>query len=323
MGLRVLVVYGGPSPEYDVSCMSAESVLASLDPEAFDARSVRIGFERPLEELWAALERERPDVVLPLIHGPYGEDGSIQGVLEWAGLPYVGCSVVASGVCIDKVVTKAVLREHGLPVVPGRLLEREALEDPRDALDLGESLGYPLFVKPASLGSSVGVSKVHDEGELLPALAAAARYDRRILVEQAIAGREIECAVLGAHEPRASVPGEIRSSHEFYDYEAKYTPGTRLEIPARLDEGLAAEIRSLAVSAFRAVDARDLARIDFFLASDGHLYVNEVNTLPGFTEFSMYPRLWQATGLPYPDLLATLVRSAHARGPRPRARRLS
>lgn len=302
--------------------MSAQSVMGALPAGTFDASSVRIGFDQPLAELTEAIRRERPDVVFPLIHGPFGEDGTIQGVLEWAGLPYVGCSSGASSVCMDKVVTKAVLREQGLPVVPGRLFEREALEDPRDALELGDAFGYPLFVKPASLGSSVGVSKVHREEELLPALATAARYDRRILVEQAVVGRELECAVLGDRDAQASVLGEILSSHEFYDYEAKYTPGTRLDIPARLDPGTAAEIQSLARAAFRAVDGRDLARVDFFLAQDGGVFVNEVNTLPGFTEFSMYPRLWQASGIPYPDLLSRLLAGAVRRGPRPRPTRL-
>jgi D-alanine-D-alanine ligase len=303
--------------------MSAESVLAALGGGEFAVTGVRIGFDRPLAELMEALERVQPDVVFPLVHGPFGEDGTIQGILEWAGLPYVGSDVAASSVCMDKGVTKAVLNEHGLPVVRSRLMERQALQDPRDALDLGDELGYPLFVKPASLGSSVGVSKVHAEDELLSALSLAARYDRRILVEEAVSGREIECAVLGDRNAETSVLGEIFPSHEFYDYEAKYTPGTRIEIPARIDPGTAAEIRSLAQSVFRAVDGRDLARVDFFLSDDGRIYVNEVNSLPGFTEYSMYPQLWRASGLPYPDLLGRLVRLAEARGPRPRIGRLS
>lgn len=251
------------------------------------------------------------DVIFPVLHGTYGEDGALQGMLEMAGLPYVGCGVLGSALGMDKEKAKLIFQAAGLPTVPGVTVFRAEVE--RDlstaVARIAERFGYPVFVKPANLGSSVGVSKAHDAGELGAALALAARYDRKIVVEQAIDCREVECAVLGNDDPQASVVGEIVPSKEFYDYEAKYLDGaSRLFIPAPIPEATAEAIRQMAVTAFRALDLSGLARVDFFLdRTTGQVYLNEVNTLPGFTEISMYPKLWEASGLPYPQLISRLI----------------
>ena len=321
---RVLVVYGGPSGEHEVSRMSARGVTESLEAAGYEVLRAEVARDgRWLSGAeWLDPFGGAPgvDVAFPLIHGHYGEDGTLQGLFEWCRVAYVGSGVVGSAVAIDKAVMKTVLIAAGLPTVRWRLVRRQELMDGREVLERCEALGdYPRFVKPARLGSSVAVSKVRDDGELLAALALAARYDDRMVVEEGVRARELECAVLGGRRPRASVVGEIRYRREFYDYTAKYAPdsGTELDIPARLDEGTAAQIRSLALAAFEACDARDLARVDFFLTDDGRVLVNEINTLPGFTPYSMYPRLWQASGLDYADLVAELVEAAAARGPRP------
>lgn len=255
------------------------------------------------------------DVVFPVLHGPYGEDGTVQGLLELANLPYVGSGVLGSAVGMDKAFMKIAFAARGLPQTAYRVLGY------RDWMRGGEALGeetaaalaYPMFVKPANLGSSVGISKAHSRAELLAGLALAFEYDRRVLVEAAVpAAREIEVAVVGNDEPEASVPGEILPGREFYDYEAKYLDtASALEIPAPLEAPVAAEVRALAIDAFQAVDAAGLARVDFLLSRDtGELLVNEVNTMPGFTTISMFAKLWEATGLPYPALLDRLVELA-------------
>jgi D-alanine-D-alanine ligase len=259
------------------------------------------------------------DVIFPVVHGPYGEDGTLQGLLELADVPYVGAGVLASAVGMDKATMKAVFRAHGLPVVPHLVvLEHEWTADRTGpAARVGRDLGYPCFVKPANLGSSVGISKVRRPEDLEVAVEAAFAHDRKILVERGVPGREIEVSVLGNDEPAASVPGEVLPGKEWYDYEAKYTDGfAKLLIPAPLDEALTAQARRLAVAAFRAIDAAGLARVDFFLEDDERLWVNEINTIPGFTRFSAYPRLWEASGIPYPELIDRLIRLAlerHAR----------
>ncbi|MBI3454417.1 MAG: D-alanine--D-alanine ligase [Candidatus Rokubacteria bacterium] len=263
------------------------------------------------------------DVVFPLIHGPYGEDGTLQGLLELADLPYVGAGVLASAVGMDKATMKAVFRAHGLPVVPHLVvLRHQWAADPEGiARQAVAVVGYPCFVKPSNLGSSVGISKVRGAAELGSAIEAAFAYDRKILVERAILGREIEVSVLGNDHPEASVPGEVLPGKEWYDYEAKYTEGlAKLIIPAPLPPELAAEFRQLALAAFRAIDAAGLARVDFFLEDDERIWLNEINTIPGFTRTSAYPRLWEASGLPYPRLLDRLIELAlerHAAKHRP------
>jgi D-alanine-D-alanine ligase len=253
------------------------------------------------------------DVVFNLIHGTYGEDGCLQGLFELADLPYVGAGVLGSALAMDKLAAKAVLAASGLPVGPYLGLTRAELEtNPEEARGRIEArIEYPLFVKPANLGSSVGVTKVHDQSELAAALELAASFDRRIIVEQAVEGREIECAVLGNDDPEASVPGEILPAREFYDYDAKYVEDSELLIPAPLTTAQAAEVRRLAVAAFKALDVAGMARVDLFLerATD-RLLINEVNTIPGFTPISMYPKLWVASGLSYNDLVARLVELA-------------
>jgi len=251
------------------------------------------------------------DVILPMLHGPYGEDGTVQGLLELAGVPYVGAGVLGSAVAMDKAVAKTLFAAAGLPQAPYAVVRAGEWAAAREgaARRIG-ALGLPVFVKPANLGSSVGISKVRRPEDLDAAMATAFAYDRKVVVEAAVPGaREIECAVLGNDAPEASVPGEIVSTREFYDYEAKYLDeGVRLIIPAPIDEALAAEVRRLSLGAFRAVEAEGMARVDFLLPGDGGpLVLNEVNTIPGFTSVSMYPKLWEATGVPYPELLSRLV----------------
>jgi D-alanine-D-alanine ligase len=265
----------------------------------------------------------RLDVIFPVLHGPYGEDGTLQGLLELADLPYVGASVLASAVGMDKATMKAVFRAHGLPVVTHLVtLRHEWATDPAAiAGRVAAELGYPCFVKPSNLGSSVGISKVAGPAELTGAVEAAFRHDRKILVERGVSGREIEVSVLGNDHPEASVPGEVLPGKDWYDYEAKYTEGlAKFLIPAPLADELTAEFRRLAVAAFRAIDAAGLARVDFFLEGDARIWVNEINTIPGFTQTSAYPRLWEASGLPYPRLIDRLIELAlerHAAKPRP------
>ena len=349
--LRIGIVFGGRSGEHEVSVASARSIMAAINREQYDIVPIAIartgqwlagiepqalmapGDSAPDDEAaeastaldlagFALLPQVQAaptggqsladvDVIFPVLHGTYGEDGALQGMLEMAGLPYVGCGVLGSALGMDKEKAKLIFHAAGLPTVPGVVVQRRDFE--RDAegavREIAEAFGYPVFVKPANLGSSVGVSKAHDEVELHAALALAARYDRKIVVERAINCREVECAVLGNDDPQASVVGEIVPSKEFYDYEAKYLDGaSQLIIPAHIPDATAADIRRMAVAAFRALDLTGLARVDFFLDRDtGEVYLNEVNTLPGFTEISMYPKLWEASGLPYPQLIDRLI----------------
>ncbi|HBY92397.1 MAG TPA: D-alanine--D-alanine ligase A [Chloroflexi bacterium] len=285
------------------------------------------GVPAPLFLRSASPPLSRADVVFPVLHGPFGEDGTIQGLLEIADLPYVGAGVGASAVGMDKVLMKAIFAAAGLPQLPYAVLLRRDWEDPRrrerllDSVERSlsqngvEPVLYPLFVKPANLGSSVGVSKVMNRAELTAGLDLAARYDRKLVVEQALAGaREIELAVLGNDEPEVSIAGEVRprSVHQFYDYEAKYTPGEAdLIIPADLPPATLTQLQSLALRAFRAIDGAGLARADFLVDPRTlEVYVNELNTMPGFTQTSMYPKLWEASGLAYPHLIDRLIELA-------------
>jgi D-alanine-D-alanine ligase len=252
------------------------------------------------------------DVVFPVLHGPYGEDGTVQGLLELANVPYVGAGVLASAVGMDKAAMKLVFAAKGLPICDYEVvLKRDWLRDERGVLQtIVSRLGFPVFVKPANLGSSVGISKAKHAAELRTAIALAAQFDRKIVIEAAVPhAREIEVAVLGNDDPEASVPGEIIPSGEFYDYEAKYvSDDSRTVIPADIDEARAAEVRALAIAAFKAIDGAGMARVDFLLAGDSQvLYLNEVNTIPGFTTISMYSKMWDASGLPYAQLLDRLI----------------
>lgn len=288
------------------------------NPAALLAEPSRRGLMR-LEEkepghALTAFEVSQIDVVFPVLHGPYGEDGTVQGLLELADIPYVGAGVAASAVGMDKALFKAILRAHGMPVVPGILVKRNTWElNPEEILSRIEAeIGYDCFVKPANLGSSVGVSKAHNRSELRDALDEAARYDRRLLIEVAVDAREIEVSVLGNDEPIASVPGEIVPCNEFYDYAAKYLDGeSQLLIPAPIPAETTELVQDLAVAAYRAIDCAGMARADFLLdRQTGKVYLNEVNTIPGFTPISMYPKLWEASGISYSELIDRLIQLA-------------
>lgn len=327
---RIGVIFGGRSGEHEVSLRSAASVMDALRRAGYQVVPLGIDREgnwRTGAEALRLLAGEAPreaasalppadllqglDVVFPVLHGPYGEDGTVQGLLELLGVPYVGCGVLASAIGMDKAASKAVFAAAGLPLVPYVVLKRRDWETtPEATLDRIEAqLTYPMFVKPANLGSSVGVSKARCREDLARSLRLAARYDRKLIVEQGIDAREIEVSVLGNDRPEASLPGEIVPAREFYDYEAKYVdPNSALLIPAPLSPALVEQVRTLAVAAFLAIDGAGMARVDFLL--DRHteaLYLNEVNTIPGFTNISMYPKLWEASGLSYPALMERLV----------------
>ena len=330
--LRIGVIFGGRSGEHEISLRSAQSVLAAIDRDRYDIAA--IGIDRhgrwlftqdPMQNLirgdnasaeapqWPDVHQMAGlDVILPVLHGPYGEDGTLQGWLELTDIPYVGCGVLASALAMDKAVSKKLFAAHGLPQTPWVEIPRLAWESqPTVVLDhLEHTLTYPLFTKPANLGSSVGISKARNRRELAAGLDDAAQYDRKLIIEQAVPhAREIEVSVLGNDDPIASVPGEILPSNEFYDYAAKYLDGaSRVAIPAPISPTQTETIRAMAVNAFRAVDGSGLSRIDFLLNdATGDIFLNEVNTMPGFTDISMYPKLWEASGLPYPRLIDRLI----------------
>ncbi len=330
---RVGVIFGGRSGEHEVSLRSAESVIRSLDPSKYEVVPIAITHEgrwlgtrdalkllSPGEAIQAALKTGEPmavvpepqrngavDVFFPIVHGTYGEDGTIQGLLELAGVPYVGAGVLGSAVGMDKDVMKRLLREAGLPV--GDFWVTRAKDIEAFIREFGKELPYPVFVKPANLGSSVGITKAHNAGELPAAIAFAAEFDRKIVIEKGIDAREIEISVLGNDELKASIPGEIIPSREFYDYQAKYVDDdSRLIIPAPLSEEQVRQAQDLAIRSFQALDCSGMARVDLFLEKPtGKFLVNEINTLPGFTSISMYPKLWEATGLAYADLVDRLI----------------
>lgn len=316
--------------------MIAGEVIEQARMEA--SRPMREGREvhfvaRPSDETILSIDRSRNkdaevpaavvtglslDVIFPMLHGPYGEDGTIQGLLELANIPYVGAGVLASAVGMDKGVMKTLFAARGLPVCPYQVVLRHEWEAHSNelAVELGKGLKYPMFVKPANLGSSVGISKAKDTDALREAMALAGSFDRKIVVEASVPNaREIECAVLGNDDPEASVPGEVIPSREFYDYESKYLDeGSKAVVPADLPKKTVDQVKKLSIEAFKAVDGAGMARVDFLLSRDtGKLYVNEVNTIPGFTTISMYPKLWAASGVDYPVLLDRLIALACAR----------
>jgi D-alanine-D-alanine ligase len=318
------------------TAVSAAEVIEQARLDA--ARPLRSGREvhmiaRPSEETVLSIDRDRGradelgqatvtglnlDVIFPVLHGPYGEDGTIQGLLELANVPYVGAGVLASAVGMDKAIMKLVFAAHGLPVGPYRVVLRHEWETARDETlrNLESALGFPMFVKPANLGSSVGISKARQRAELADAIDLAGSFDRKIVVEAAVPeAREIECAVIGNDRPEASVAGEVIPSREFYDYEAKYIDDrSEIVIPAQLDPEVAENVRRLSLAAFRAIDGAGMARVDFLLSRrTGELFVNEVNTIPGFTTISMYSKLWAATGVQYSNLLDRLIELARER----------
>jgi len=341
--LKVGVLFGGQSVEHEVSVVSAQGVLSAIDPARFQAipigvtrqgtwlttaqteqaldriRSERIkSLDEPLGDgilyRTAALSAlRRLDVVFPLIHGTNGEDGTLQGLLELVGVPYVGAGVAASALGMDKALQKTFFRHHDFPVVNDvEVRASQWRDDPQGVIRAAEAtIGYPAFVKPANGGSSVGTSKVRSREDLDEAITEALRYDRKVLVEEAVDAREVEVAVLGNDDPEASPVGEITFDAEFYDYHAKYEdPRTVLHIPADIPESTAERLRETAIEAYKSIDCAGLARVDFFLAPDGRYYLNEVNTIPGFTPMSMYPKLWEHAGLSYRDLIGQLIELA-------------
>jgi D-alanine-D-alanine ligase len=311
MKTRVAVVYGGRSGEHEISLISAESVMAAMDPERYEITRYLIGKDgrwKPGPILPEPGAQPDIDVVFPVLHGTFGEDGTMQGLFELADLAYVGANVLASSLSMDKDFMKRVCRDQGLPVVEWMVLGRDQL----DAEAITSQLAFPIFVKPANLGSSVGISKAHDRCELEAALKLAAEFDRKIVVERGIEGREFECAVLGNEDPQASTPCEILPSREFYDYEDKYELNlAQTKLPADLPEDEIAEIRRLAIACYKAVGCEGMGRIDFLRENaTGKLYINEINTIPGFTAISMYPKMWAHAGLSYSKLIDRLIELA-------------
>lgn len=348
--IRVGVIFGGKSGEHEVSVQSARSIIRSLDPQKYAV--VPIGIDKaggwqagaaarayldtgvvaalpdpagkvladaadsPVAVVPADAVRD-VDVYIPALHGSYGEDGTIQGMLEMLNVPYVGAGVLASAVGMDKTFMKRLFAAAGLPQVQFVFFSRRAFETNSTGIiaEIEDKLGYPCFVKPANLGSSVGISKAKDRAGLSRAIAEAGRYDAKIIVEEGLDVRELEVAVLGNDAPQASVAGEVIPSNEFYDYRAKYVDGeSALLIPAPIAEETMTELRRLAIQAYQAVDCSGLARVDFFIEkATNRLLVNEINTMPGFTQYSMYPKLWEATGVTYAELVDTLIELALAR----------
>src|ERR1700730_16258696 len=344
--LRVGVIFGGRSGEHEVSLASAASVIRALDPEKYEAVPIGIGKDGrwfigtpaqnmlpevlrqghrvmlsadpsvgallPLED--RAAGSQRVDVIFPVLHGTFGEDGTVQGLLDLAGLPYVGAGVLASAVGMDKDVQKRLFEQAGLPIVPFLAIHRWEWE--RDRLkvlrEIKKKFRFPIFVKPATLGSSVGMTRVNAQNELQKAMDLAAEFGLKLIVERGVNGREIEVSVLGNEEIRASIPGEIVPHREYYDYAAKYLEGgTQLVIPAQLTKKQVTTFQDYAVRAFRAIDGTGMARCDFFLdRTNGKIFINELNTIPGFTSISMYPKLWDASGLPYTKLIDRLIELA-------------
>jgi len=348
--LRIGVIMGGMSGEHEVSVVSAASVINALNKNKYEVIPIgitktgkwisgletvqilknnmsvdnlanRIILPDPNQTSLVSIEGNQLslsqplDVVIPLIHGTYGEDGKLQGLLELANIPYVGCGVLGSAVGMDKIVMKNLFKSVGLKT-PAFLncLKNEWGNNQSAILNqINKVLSYPLFVKPANLGSSVGISKVKTKAELKEAIVKAFQYDRRVIVEESIEqAREIECAILGNYDPQASVLGEIIPHHEFYSYEAKYVDeqGAGLEIPAKLDDEQVKLVQEMAIQAFKALDLAGMSRADFLINPEGDIYINEVNTVPGFTKISMYPKLWEATGLPYDQLIDKLIELA-------------
>jgi len=353
--IRVAVLFGGRSAEHEVSLQSAKSIIEAIDREKYevvpiaidktgqwylnDASRLLLNAEDPKQiklnngsrnavalvpapaekqEQLISLTKQVPvdpiDVIFPVLHGTYGEDGTVQGLLKLANIPFVGPSVLGSAVGMDKDVTKRLLRDAGIPIAKFLVFERWKRDQIRFA-DVKEQLGLPMFVKPANLGSSVGVSKVKRKEDFDQALAEAFRFDTKILIEEGIDGREIECSVLGNEQPIVSIPGEITPTHEFYSYDAKYIDekGAALQIPANLPPDKVSAVQDLAVRAFKALCLEGMARVDCFLDKNGQFFVNELNTIPGFTKISMYPKLWEASGIPYSELIDRLIQLAIGR----------
>jgi len=347
--IRVGILFGGKSAEHEVSLQSAKNIIEALNRDKYepvligidkkgrwhlsdasqfllnvdDPRLIKLkktendvalipgDEEKELISLSGNKSAGPVDVVFPILHGPFGEDGTVQGLLKLAGVPFVGADVLGSAIGMDKGVMKRLLRDSGVPVARF-LIYRRHLSEEINFDQVKKELGLPFFVKPANMGSSVGISKVNNKEQLEAAVQDAFRYDNKILIEEYIEGREIECSVLGNDDPVASVPGEIIPTREFYSYEAKYIDedGATLEIPAKLPDHIIKEVQGLAIRTFRLLCCEGMARVDFFLRGDEEVVVNEINTIPGFTKISMYPKLWEASGIPCPELIDRLIQLA-------------
>ena len=324
---KIGVIYGGISTEHDVSMMSAKSVIDNLDKEKYEIHEIYINkygkwFENDEEIYNLIWKLKELDVVFPVLHGLGGEDGTIQGMLEMLKVPYVGCGVLASSVGMDKVYTKMVFQKAGIPQAPYMYIQmrddtykiiNETFEEDEFKIEkITSKLNYPMFVKPSNSGSSVGVKKATNDQELKLAIENAGQYDTKILVEQGIDGKEVECAILDGNEVIASTVGEIMSAEDFYSFDAKYNiPESKTVIPAEITEEQIEEIRKLAVRAFNAIDGKGLSRVDFFVENETNkIYINEINTIPGFTKISMYPKLFEAVGVSYSELLDKLIKNA-------------
>lgn len=346
--LRVAILFGGKSAEHEISVISARNIVAAMDKSKYDIVSIGIdkqgrwvfdegarllrggrqtqvklrrssdslavlpgATQAPVMHVWRRPSLAAVDVAFPVLHGPFGEDGTVQGLLKFAHVPFVGAGVLGSAIGMDKDVMKRLLRDAQLPVAKFLVFERGSART-IDFAAVKRALGLPLFIKPANLGSSVGISKVHHKKQFAVAVEEAFLYDTKIVIEENIRGREIECSVLGNQTPIASVPGEIITRHDFYSYDAKYLDekGARLVIPADLPSALVRKIQELAVKTFQVLCCQGMARVDFFVSDDHDIIVNEINTIPGFTKISMYPKLWEASGIPYPDLIDRLIQLA-------------
>jgi D-alanine-D-alanine ligase len=343
--LRVAILFGGRSAEHEISLISARNIFAAMDKGKYEV--IAIGIDKqgrwsydkgarllrdqqkqvmPFDDaqLTAILPGARQsslvplsgvslgvDVVFPVLHGPFGEDGTVQGLLKLANLPFVGASVLGSAIGMDKDVMKRLLRDARVPIGRFQAYGRNAADQIKFT-HLKKTLGQPLFVKPANLGSSVGISKVERPSELETAVKKAFRFDNKILIEEFIEGREIECSVLGNDDPIASLPGEIVTGHDFYSYDAKYIDhqGSRLEIPAKLPRATVRSVQQIAIRTYKALCCEGMARVDFFVKPNGQVLVNEINTIPGFTQISMYPKMWEASGISYPKLIDRLIQLA-------------
>ena len=346
--IRVGILFGGKSCEHEISLLSAKSVIDALDQDKYEPVLISIdktGVWHVRDALNYLLNTENPkqirlqgeqgnvaiipidegdalvntstaasaavDVIFPVLHGTYGEDGTVQGLLKMAGIPFVGADVLGSAIGMDKDVAKRLLKESGIPI--GKFIVVRNFEREKKSYEyFVKELGLPFFIKPANAGSSVGVSKIKTEEDFQKGMSDAFLYDRKIIVEEFISGREIECSVLGNDHPIASLPGEVIPEHEFYSYEAKYLDenGARFEIPALLPEDIIKNIQEMAIQTFKVLCCEGMARVDFFLTKKGELFVNEINTIPGFTKISMYPKLWQVSGVPYKSLLDNLINLA-------------
>jgi D-alanine-D-alanine ligase len=327
--LNIAILFGGKSAEHEVSINSARNIVDAMDKEKYNPILIKISKDgcwtldatddsviilpnckNVLTNISNPTNNCHIDVVFPVLHGTYGEDGTVQGLLKIAEIPFVGAGVLGSAVGMDKDVMKRLLRDTNLPI--GKFMVLHSFEATPSFHSITSQIGLPFFVKPANMGSSVGISKVHNETEYALALKEAFIFDHKIIIEEFIDGREIECSVLGNHELEVSVPGEIISNHEFYSYDAKYIDdkGTKLDIPAKLSQEQIERFRLLSERVFQVLNCSGLARVDFFLKNDGQILVNEINTLPGFTKSSMYPKLWEASGINYPELIDRLIKLA-------------